>query len=143
MLACWLCARPVRISPNRPEPVDWKQPACNTAFAFLSAGRKVIRTRGKVPTDEAALTRLVLAIRHRGVCWTSARGWTEALAPFNARLEAGRPWTGKTAGSTRIVLGVGQRRSGGRAVGRVVGMAVGGMRRRSISRGSNFSRPPA
>ena len=42
--------------------------------------RKVIKTRGSFPSDEAALKLLFLAIRHSGIRWKRAIAWTEALA---------------------------------------------------------------
>ena len=44
--------------------------------------RKVIKTRGSFPSDEAALKLLFLAIRHSGIRWKRAIAWTEALAQF-------------------------------------------------------------
>ncbi len=44
--------------------------------------RKVIKTRGSFPTNEADIKLLFLAIKHSGVRWKQARGWTEALAQF-------------------------------------------------------------
>lgn len=44
--------------------------------------RKVIKTRGSFPTDEAALKLLYLAIRHSGIRWSRAIEWTAARAQF-------------------------------------------------------------
>ena len=44
--------------------------------------RKVIKTRGSFPTEEAALKLLFLAIRHSGIRWKRAIAWTEAFAQF-------------------------------------------------------------
>ena len=44
--------------------------------------RKVIKTRGSFPTDEAALKLLFLTIRHSGIRWNRAIAWTEAMAQF-------------------------------------------------------------
>lgn len=44
--------------------------------------RKVIKTRGSFPSDEAALKLLFLAIRHSGIHWRRAIEWTAARAQF-------------------------------------------------------------
>lgn len=44
--------------------------------------RKIIKTRGHFPTDEAALKLLYLALRHIQTRWTTARQWTAALPHF-------------------------------------------------------------
>ncbi len=44
--------------------------------------RKVIKTRGHVPTDEAALKLLYLALRHIQTRWSTAHAWTAALPHF-------------------------------------------------------------
>ena len=44
--------------------------------------RKIIKTRGHFPTDEAALKLLYLALRHIQTRWTTARQWTDALPHF-------------------------------------------------------------
>jgi putative transposase len=44
--------------------------------------RKVIKTRGSFPTDEAAIKLLYLAIRNAGVGWRRAIEWTEAMSQF-------------------------------------------------------------
>ena len=44
--------------------------------------RKVIKTRGSFPTDEAAIKLLYLAIQNAGVCWRRAIEWTEAMSQF-------------------------------------------------------------
>lgn len=44
--------------------------------------RKIIKTRGHFPTDEAALKLLYLALRHMQTRWTTAREWTAALPHF-------------------------------------------------------------
>ena len=44
--------------------------------------RKIIKTRGHFPTDEAALKLLYLALRHMQTRWTTARQWTAALPHF-------------------------------------------------------------
>ena len=44
--------------------------------------RKIIKTRGGFPNDEAALKLLFLAIRNAGVHWRRPIAWTAAMAPF-------------------------------------------------------------
>ncbi len=44
--------------------------------------RKIIKTRGSFPTDEAALKLLFLAIRNAGVHWRRPIDWTAAMGPF-------------------------------------------------------------
>ena len=44
--------------------------------------RKIIKTRGHFPTDEAALKLLYLALRHMQTRWATARQWTAALPHF-------------------------------------------------------------
>ena len=44
--------------------------------------RKIIKTRGSFPTDEAALKLLFLAIRNAGVRWRRPVAWTAALGQF-------------------------------------------------------------
>lgn len=44
--------------------------------------RKIIKTRGHFPTDEAALKLLYLALRHIQTRWATAHQWTAALPHF-------------------------------------------------------------
>ena len=44
--------------------------------------RKIIKTRGSFPTDEAAIKLLYLAMKHAGVRWRRATEWTEAMSQF-------------------------------------------------------------
>ena len=44
--------------------------------------RKIIKTRGHFPTDEAALKLLYLALRHIQTHWATAHKWTAALPHF-------------------------------------------------------------
>lgn len=44
--------------------------------------RKIIKTRGHFPTDEAALKLLYLALRHMQTRWGTARQWVAALPHF-------------------------------------------------------------
>jgi putative transposase len=44
--------------------------------------RKVIKTRGSFPTDDAALKSLYLAIRNAGLRWRRPIEWTAAMNQF-------------------------------------------------------------
>jgi hypothetical protein len=44
--------------------------------------RKIIKTRGSFPNDEAALKLLYLAIRNAGMRWRRAIEWTKAMGQF-------------------------------------------------------------
>ena len=44
--------------------------------------RKIIKTRGSFPTDEAALKLLFLAIRNAGLRWSRPIEWTAAVGQF-------------------------------------------------------------
>ena len=44
--------------------------------------RKVIKTRGSFPSDEAALKLLYMAIQHAGLRWKPAVAWPEAKLQF-------------------------------------------------------------
>ena len=44
--------------------------------------RKIIKTRGSFPTDEAALKLLFLAIRNAGLRWRRPIEWTAAMGQF-------------------------------------------------------------
>ena len=44
--------------------------------------RKIIKTRGHFPTDEAALKLMYLALRHMQTRWATARQWIAALPHF-------------------------------------------------------------
>ncbi len=44
--------------------------------------RKIIKTRGSFPNDDAALKLLFLALRNVGVRWRRPVAWTAAMAQF-------------------------------------------------------------
>ena len=54
----------------------------NAAEALHRSLRKIIKTRGSFPTDEAALKLLYLAIRNAGVHWRRPVEWTAAMGQF-------------------------------------------------------------
>ena len=54
----------------------------NAVEALNRSLRKVIKTRGSFPNDEAALKLLYLAIRNAGMRWRRAIEWTNAMGQF-------------------------------------------------------------
>ena len=54
----------------------------NAVEAVNRSLRKIIKTRGSFPTDEAALKLLYLAIQNAGMRWRKAVEWTKAMSQF-------------------------------------------------------------
>jgi putative transposase len=54
----------------------------NAVEAVNRSLRKIIKTRGSFPTDEAALKLLYLAIQNAGMRWRKAVEWTQAMSQF-------------------------------------------------------------
>jgi putative transposase len=54
----------------------------NAVEALNRSLRKIIKTRGSFPNDEAALKLLYLAIRNAGMRWRWAIEWTKAMGQF-------------------------------------------------------------
>src|SRR6201996_8062198 len=54
----------------------------NAVEALNRSLRKIIKTRGSFPNDEAALKLLYLAIRNAGMRWRRAIEWTAAMGQF-------------------------------------------------------------
>jgi putative transposase len=54
----------------------------NAVEAVNRGLRKIIKTRGSFPTDEAALKLLYLAIQNAGMRWRKAVEWTQAMSQF-------------------------------------------------------------
>ena len=54
----------------------------NAVEALNRSLRKIIKTRGSFPNDEAALKLLYLAIRNAGMRWRRAIEWTNAMGQF-------------------------------------------------------------
>jgi transposase-like protein len=54
----------------------------NAVEALNRSLRKIIKTRGSFPTDEAAMKLLYLAIRNAGVHWRRPIAWTAAMSQF-------------------------------------------------------------
>src|ERR1700751_1334824 len=54
----------------------------NAVEAVNRSLRKIIKTRGSFPTDEAALKLLYLAIQNAGMRWRKAVEWTKGMSQF-------------------------------------------------------------
>jgi putative transposase len=54
----------------------------NAVEALHRSLRKIIKTRGSFPNDEAALKLLYLAIKNAGLRWRPAIEWTAAMGQF-------------------------------------------------------------
>jgi putative transposase len=57
-------------------------PVTNAVEALNRSLRKIIKTRGSFPTDEAALKLLYLAIKNAGLRWRRGIEWTAAMGQF-------------------------------------------------------------
>jgi putative transposase len=57
----------------------------NAVEALHRSLRKIIKTRGAFPSDEAATKLLFLAIRNAGLRWRRPIAWTEAMSQFAIR----------------------------------------------------------
>jgi transposase-like protein len=68
----------------------------NAVEALHRSLRKIIKTRGSFPTDEAALKLLYLAIRNAGVHWRRPVEWTAAMGQFAIHLGARFPGTARS-----------------------------------------------
>lgn len=54
----------------------------NAVEALHRSLRKIIKTRGSFPTDEAALKLLYLAVKNAGMRWRRPVEWTAAMGQF-------------------------------------------------------------
>ncbi|MHC2391498.1 transposase-like protein [Bradyrhizobium liaoningense] len=54
----------------------------NAVEALNRSLRKIIKTRGSFPNDEAAMKLLYLAIRNAGIHWRRPVAWTAAMGQF-------------------------------------------------------------
>ncbi len=54
----------------------------NAVEALHRSLRKIIKTRGSFPTDDAALKLLYLAIKNAGLRWRRGIEWTAAMSQF-------------------------------------------------------------
>ena len=68
----------------------------NAVEALHRSLRKIIKTRGSFPTDEAALKLLYLAIRNAGVHWRRPVEWTAAMGQFAIHFGARFPGTARS-----------------------------------------------
>ena len=68
----------------------------NAVEALHRSLRKIIKTRGSFPTDEAALKLLYLAIRNAGVHWRRPVEWTAAMGQFAIHFSARFPGTARS-----------------------------------------------
>lgn len=86
------CSRCLRPGWSHHTPRSWKSqpdigteifiPVTNAVEALNRSLRKIIKTRGSFPNDEAALKLLYLAIRNAGMRWRRAIEWTKAMGQF-------------------------------------------------------------
>jgi transposase-like protein len=67
----------------------------NAVEALHRSLRKIIKTRGSFPTDEAALKLLYLAVRNAGVHWRRPVEWTAAMGQFAIHFGARFPGTAR------------------------------------------------
>jgi putative transposase len=56
--------------------------ATNAVEALNRSLRKIIKTRGSFPNDEAALKLLYLSIKNAGLRWRRGIEWTSAMGQF-------------------------------------------------------------
>jgi putative transposase len=63
----------------------------NAVEALNRALRKIIKTRGSFPTDEAAFKLLYLAIKNAGMRWRRGIEWTAAMGQFAIQFGDGFP----------------------------------------------------
>ena len=68
----------------------------NAVEALHRSLRKIIKTRGSFPTDEAALKLLYLAIKNAGVHWRRPVEWTAAMGQFAIHFGARFPGTARS-----------------------------------------------
>jgi putative transposase len=57
-------------------------PVTNAVEALHRSLRKIIKTRGSFPNDDAALKLLYLAIKNAGLRWRRPVDWTAAMGQF-------------------------------------------------------------
>ena len=67
----------------------------NAVEALHRSLRKIIKTRGSFPTDEAALKLLYLAIKNAGLHWRRPFEWTAAMGQFAIHFGARFPGTAR------------------------------------------------
>jgi len=67
----------------------------NCIEALNRSLRKIIKTRGSFPTDEAALKLLYLAIKNAGLRWRRGKEWTAAMGQFAIQFGTRFPGTAR------------------------------------------------
>jgi putative transposase len=72
--------------PGRPQPdksgTAIIMPVTNAVESLHRSLRKIIKTRGSFPNDEAAIKLLFLALRNAGIHWKRPIEWTAAMGQF-------------------------------------------------------------
>jgi putative transposase len=63
----------------------------NAVEALHRSLRKIIKTRGSFPNDDAALKLLYLAIKNAGLRWRRGIAWTAAMGQFAIQFGARFP----------------------------------------------------
>ncbi|WP_437358346.1 transposase [Inquilinus limosus] len=88
-LACFRClcpdGRTIRRGSQQPPPNFGTEifiPVTNAQERLHRSRRKIIKTRGSFPGDEAATKLLFLAIRNAGLHWKRSIEWTAAMGQF-------------------------------------------------------------
>ena len=75
----WACITPFFNYPLEIRTVIY---TTNSVESLNRSLRKIIKTRGSFPNDEAAMKLLYLAIRNAGVHWRRPIAWTVAMGQF-------------------------------------------------------------
>ena len=73
----------------------------NAVEALNRSLRKIIKTRGSFPNDDAALGLLYLAIRNAGLRWRRGAEWTAAIGQFAIQFGARFPGVSAMPRTTR------------------------------------------
>ena len=79
MVAPYAAAKATAAGPSAPAILI---PVTNAIESLHRGLRKIIKTRGAFPSDEAATKLLYLALRNLGVHWKPAIEWRAAYAQF-------------------------------------------------------------
>ena len=67
----------------------------NAVEALHRSLRKIIKTRGSFPNDDAALKLLYLALKNAGLRWRRAIEWTNAMSQFAIQFGTRFPASGR------------------------------------------------
>jgi putative transposase len=67
----------------------------NAVEALHRSLRKIIKTRGSFPNDDAALKLLYLAVKNAGLRWRRAVEWTAAMGQFAVQFGERFPGTAR------------------------------------------------